>query len=247
MNIYGLIGKNLGHSFSANYFNEKFQKERINSHYELFPLSSISEFPSLITNNPDLKGLNITIPYKQAIIPYLDKLSDEAKEVGAVNVIKFYYGNNGSQILEGYNSDVFGFKNSILPLLNSKIKNALILGNGGASKAVIYVLNNLDINVTVVSRTKEKGDITYDDLNEDIVHKNLLIVNTTPLGMFPDIDSFPRIPYQYLTSKHVCFDLVYNPLETVFLKKGKEMGATVKNGLEMLKLQADAAWEIWNR
>ena len=247
MNIYGLIGKNLGHSFSANYFNEKFQIERINSHYELFPLSSISEFPSLITNNPDLKGLNITIPYKQAIIPYLDKLSDEAKEVGAVNVIKFYYDNNGSQILEGYNSDVFGFKNSILPLLNSKIKNALILGNGGASKAVIYVLNNLDINVTVVSRTKEKGDITYDDLNEDIVHKNLLIVNTTPLGMFPDIDSFPRIPYQYLTSKHVCFDLVYNPLETVFLKKGKEMGATVKNGLEMLKLQADAAWEIWNR
>lgn len=243
--MYGLIGKKLGHSFSADFFNNKFQKEGIKEIYQLFPLTSIELFPAFLEENPDLKGLNVTIPYKEQVIKFLDSLSDEALDIGAVNVIKIT-NENGAIYLKGYNSDCIGFLNSVSPLIKPGIKNALILGTGGASKAVEYALEKLGIDVTFVSRNPSKSQLGYKDLDEKTLSENLLIVNTTPLGMFPDTQSYPPIPYQFISDKHICYDLVYNPEETEFMRKAKEMGATVKNGLEMLHLQALAAWDIWN-
>lgn len=244
--MYGLIGKKINHSFSANYFNKKFKDEGIDEVYELFPLPSIEEFPALLESHPDLKGLNVTIPYKQEVIKYLDGLSEECRQIGAVNVIKFNRKDDKLTLI-GYNSDYIGFKDSLIPLITKDIKNALVLGTGGASKAVCYVLETLGINYKLVSRDPSKGDLTYSQLDKEIIENNLLIVNTTPLGMFPEIDSFPPIPYQFLTPRHVCYDLVYNPMETKFMKLSQAHGSKVKNGLEMLHLQAVGAWEIWNK
>lgn len=243
--MYGLIGKKISHSFSADFFNKKFANEGINESYNLFPLPSIEELTALLDLHPDLKGLNVTIPYKEQVIPFLDDLSDEAKGMGAVNVIKITY-ENGKRHLKGFNSDAIGFKESVIPLLNDKIKKALVLGTGGASKAVAFVLKSLGIEVLFVSRTPDKSQISYEDLTPEIIKDHLLIVNTTPLGMFPEINASPSIPYHLLTPQHICYDVIYNPSETEFLKKAASMGATVKNGLEMLRLQAIGAWEIWN-
>lgn len=243
--MYGLIGKKLGHSFSADFFNKKFKTEGIDESYQLFPLASIDEFPSLLKKHPDLNGLNVTIPYKQQVIPFLDELSEEAEKIGAINVIKINKRGN-KLFLKGYNSDAIGFRDSLLPLLNPEIQNALILGTGGASKAVAYVLKQLGLNITFVSRNPvENNQISYNQLTPDIISDNLLIVNTTPLGMYPDIDNCPPIPYQYLTPRHLCYDIVYNPMETKFMKLSSEHGALVKNGIDMLKGQAVAAWDIW--
>ncbi len=240
--MYGLIGKPLGHSFSANFFNKKFAKEGIPEHYELFPLDSIELLPQLLSSHPDLKGLNVTIPYKQQVIPYLASLDKDAAEIGAVNVIKIQ--EDGS--LKGYNSDAIGFRNSLMPLLKPHMKRALVLGTGGASKAVIHVLKQLGFEVLNVSR-KAKGEIiSYDELTPEIIASHHVVVNTTPLGMWPNIDEAPAIPYHLLTPDHLCYDLVYNPEETSFMRRSAQYGATVKNGLEMLHGQAIAAWEIWN-
>ena len=242
--MYGLIGKKLGHSFSADFFNKKFENEGIREKYFLFPLPHIEDFPQLLMSHPDLKGLNVTIPYKQEVIPFLTALSEEAREIGAVNVIKINRENNRI-ILKGFNSDCIGFRESLLPLLNKDITKALILGTGGASKAVEYVLKNCNIQPTFVSRRPGTGQLSYEDLTREIIEENLLIINTTPLGMFPEVDKKPDIPYQFLTRKHICYDLVYNPMVTEFMKCSLEKGAIVKNGLEMLKLQALGAWAIW--
>lgn len=242
--MYGLIGKKLGHSFSADFFNNKFKMEKSEECYRLFPLETISQLPQLLKNNPELKGLNVTIPYKELVIPYLDEVSEEIEKIGAVNVIKITR-NNNKTFLKGYNTDIYGFRMSLLPLLTNEIKKALILGTGGASKAVEYVLFSQGIEFIKISRKPKDDNLIYSDLNQKIIKDHQLIINTTPLGMFPDIDVCPDIPYQYLDNKHICFDLVYNPEETLFLKKAKENGAVTKNGLEMLHLQALAAWEIW--
>lgn len=243
--MYGLIGKKIGHSFSADFFNKKFQKEGINNSYQLFPLESIELLPKLLETHQDLEGLNVTIPYKVEVIPYLNDLSHDAKEMGAVNVIKISR-KDGKTFLKGYNSDCIGFRESLKPMLRSDIQKALILGTGGASKAVAYALKQLGIEYNFVSRTPSEGQLSYKDLSQEIIKNHLLIVNTTPLGMFPDVDSYPSIPYQFLTPRHVCYDVVYNPLETSFMKKSAQEGAIVSNGLAMLKLQALSAWDIWN-
>lgn len=242
--MYGLIGKKLSHSFSADYFNAKFKKEGIENKYSLFPLSSISEFPQFLDQHRDIEGLNVTIPYKEEIIPYLDFISDEAKQIGAVNVIKVVK-ENGQRRLEGYNSDCMGFRDSLVPLLRNDVSHALILGTGGASKSVAYVLKNLGIDFTFVSRSPAPGRLTYKDLDKQIIENNLLIINTTPLGTYPEIDNCPPIPYQHVTDRHIFYDLVYNPATTLFLKQAREQGATIKNGLEMLELQALGSWDIW--
>lgn len=242
--MYGLIGKKLSHSFSADFFNDKFSREGINESYHLFPLESIDSLPSLINRYSDLKGLNVTIPYKKEVIKYLDQLSEEAEEIGAVNVIKIER-NQDKITLKGYNTDAIGFEKSLVPVMRPEIKQALVLGTGGASKAVEFVMKKLGIEYKFVSRNPLPGQLIYLDLNSDTLKDNMLIVNTTPLGMFPNIKECPNLPYEMINNSHVCFDLVYNPEETEFLKKVKEKGATVKNGLEMLHLQALAAWDIW--
>ncbi len=246
MRQFGLIGFPLGHSFSKKYFSEKFQNENIDARYDLYELSNISEFPNL-RNSIKLSGLNVTIPYKEQIIPLLDKLDDTATSIGAVNVIRFDYDNNGKATLTGFNTDAIGFENSLKPFLKPHHKKALILGTGGASKAILYTLQQLGIECSYVSRSSREGQLTYSDLNEEILNDNLLIVNATPLGTFPKTDACPDIPYQFLTDKHLLFDVVYNPAETLFMKKGRDAGATALNGEEMLIGQAIAAWEIWNR
>lgn len=243
--MYALIGKPLGHSFSANFFNEKFKREHIDNRYILAQLDDISDVTLLLEDHPDLQGFNVTIPYKQQIIPYLDSLSDEAREIGAVNVVKVEH-KDGKRYLKGFNSDAIGFKESIAPLIKPDMKRALILGTGGASHAVDYVLRSLGIETVKVSRTKVEGRLTYADLTEDVMKNHLVIVNTTPVGTWPNTEVCPDIPYDYITPGHLCFDLVYNPETTTFMKKAAEHGATVKNGLEMLHLQAIGAWKIWN-
>lgn len=243
MNLYGLIGFPLSHSFSKKYFTEKFQKENIpNSKYELFEIKDVEQIIEIIKNNPDLKGFNITIPHKENIIQYLDDIDPAAKEIGAVNVVKIIDGK-----LKGYNSDYYGFLQSLLTLIGkpSTIK-ALILGTGGAAKAVKAALNELNIPFKFVSRKKDGNNFSYQELNETVLSDYKLIINTSPIGMYPNVDNCPEIPYHYLTSSHFLFDLVYNPEETTFMKKGIEKGAKTKNGLEMLHLQAEKAWEIWN-
>lgn len=242
--LYGLIGYPLIHSFSQQYFNRKFAAEEIDAQYVNFEIPEISRFPEIIADNPDLRGLNVTIPYKEQVIPYLDELDDDTAKIGAVNVIKFIR-REGRLRLKGYNSDIIGFTDSLKPMLQPEIRKALILGTGGASKAVAQGLRNLDINPTFVSRTPGAGRLTYADITPEIMADNLLIVNTTPLGMYPHTDECPDIPYQCLTPRHICYDLLYNPDVTLFMRKAMEYGATAKNGLEMLLLQAFAAWNIW--
>lgn len=246
MQKYGLIGYPLGHSFSKGYFNQKFESEKIDAEYVNFPIPSIKDFKNVLKENPDLCGLNVTLPYKTQVIPYLDELTENAKQIGAVNVIKFAKGMFGKVKLIGHNTDIIGFKQSIEPLLNEGHKKALILGTGGASKAVFHGLKQLGIEATFVSRTPAEGVLTYNILTDKIIDENKVIVNTTPVGMSPNISACPDIPYQKLTSSHLLYDLLYNPDETLFMKKGKEQGAVVKNGLEMLLLQAFAGWQIWN-
>lgn len=243
--LYGLIGYPLGHSFSQSYFNSKFKAEDINAEYRNFELPDIGDLMELLSEEPLLDGLNVTIPYKEAVIPYMDKMDSVAAGVGAVNVIKFERGKGDSLSLTGYNTDVIGFSESIKPLLTPERKKALVLGSGGASKAVNYSLRRLGVEPQIVSRTPREGVITYSDLTPGIMAEYLVIVNTTPLGMYPNIDRCPDIPYDLLTPRHLCYDLLYNPDETEFMKRAAANGAEVKNGLEMLMLQAFASWEIW--
>jgi shikimate dehydrogenase len=244
MNLYALIGYPLTHSFSKKYFSDKFIKEGLSDYsYELFEIKEASELPALIEKNPALKGLNVTIPHKEAVIPLLNELDSSAKEVGAVNVIRITA--DGYTI--GYNSDYYGFKLSLLELIGDKRPSTLVLGTGGAAKAVKAALHNLGIHHLTVSRNREKADLSYADLDKEILDEYTLIINTTPLGTYPAVDTCPNIPYEYLSSKHILFDLVYNPAITLFLQKGLDAGAQIKNGLQMLHLQAEKAWEIWQQ
>ena len=241
---FGLIGKNISYSFSKKYFTEKFALGNLSDcAYDNFDLQSIEEFKSVIANNPNLKGLNVTIPYKEAVIPYLDKLSKTAAQIGAVNVIRF----TKKGKLKGYNSDYYGFMKSLEPLLQTHHKKALILGTGGAAKAVAFALDQLGILYTYVSREEKEGMIDYDRINATTFDNYHIIINCTPLGTSPEIKAFPPIPYEFFTEKHIAFDLIYNPKETQFLKKAKKKGAVTKNGYEMLVLQAEKAWKIWNK
>ena len=245
----GLIGYPLGHSYSARYFNDKFKREGIEGHYALYPIPDIESLPGLLEQRQELCGLNVTIPYKERVMRYLDDISDDAKEIGAVNVLSIRHDENGKRLLTGHNSDWRGFQESIATLLRPDITSALILGTGGGSKAVGYALSKLGLDLTFVSRnckdTTGRRVISYEDLNDDTVSKNMLIVNTTPLGMFPDTESAPDIPYDKITGCHICYDLIYNPEETKFMRICRESGAVVMNGLEMLRLQAEYAWAIW--
>jgi shikimate dehydrogenase len=240
-----LIGFPLKHSFSKDYFNSKFASEKIDAEYVNFEITSIKELKSIIENNPQLKGLNVTIPYKEQVIPFLDKLSENARLIGAVNVVKIERKKKKIK-LTGFNSDITGFKQSIEPLLQPHHQRALILGNGGSAKAIFYGLQQLGIIGTYVSRQKSSEQIlTYSELSQEVMEANTVIVNCTPVGMWPNVDDCPAIPYHRLTDKHLLYDLLYNPDETLFMKKGEEQGATVKNGLEMLLLQAFAGWNFW--
>lgn len=243
-NIFGLLGKNISYSFSRGYFTEKFQKLQLKNHsYFNFDIASCNDFPSIIASENDLKGLNVTIPYKQEIIPFLDELDETAKQIGAVNTIKI----SKNKSLKGYNSDVVGFEKSIKPLLKTHHQKALILGTGGASKAVAFVLQKNNISFQFVSRNPNGNhEISYENLTQEIIQSHTIIVNCSPLGTSPNIDKFPDIPYQFLNKNHLLYDLIYNPAETIFLSKGKRQGATIKNGLEMLQLQAEESWRIWN-
>lgn len=246
MNTYGLVGYPLGHSFSRKFFSDKFAKEGIDAEYLNFELPSITQLPQTIAEHPNLRGFNVTIPYKQQVIPYLSDISAEALAIGAVNVVKVTRKDNQA-VLTGFNSDVIGFVNSIRPLLQPHHRKALILGTGGASKAICYGLKEkLGIEPLFVSRSAKDGAITYADIDETLLGEYEVIVNCTPSGMFPHVDECPPLPYHLLTSRHLLYDLVYNPEETLFMKKGKAQGARVKNGLEMLILQAIASWDIWN-
>ncbi|MBQ9666748.1 MAG: shikimate dehydrogenase [Bacteroidaceae bacterium] len=241
METYGLIGYPLGHSFSRKFFTEKFAKEGREAQYLNFEIPNIEEFPDVVKNNPGLRGLNVTIPYKQQVMQYLDGISEEAKAIGAVNVVKV-----SKEGLIGYNSDVIGFVNSIRPLLKPHHKKALILGTGGASKAIHYGLTKkLGMETLFVSRSARDGVITYNDITPDTLKEYEVIVNCSPVGMFPHVDECPALPYEAMSEANLLYDLVYNPEETLFMKKGAEQGATVKNGLEMLHLQALASWDFW--
>jgi len=244
MKIYGLIGKNISYSFSGKYFTEKFEKEQIgDSLYKIFDIPDITHFLQIIKKNKELKGLNVTIPYKQEIIPYLDKLSSKAEQIGAVNVIRVT--KNGK--LKGYNSDCYGFEKSITPLLQPHHTKALILGTGGASKAIEFVLNKLGIQYKFVSRKPVEGQFTYEELSQEILSEYTIIINCTPLGTFPNIEDCPALNYSFLSDKHLAFDLVYNPSETKFLRLAKSQGAITQNGYDMLVFQAEKAWKIWNK
>lgn len=245
MDKYGLIGYPLGHSFSKSYFNEKFENEGINAEYINFEIPTLDSLPEILASNPELKGLNVTIPYKEKVISYLDSISPEARAIGAINVIRVDHKGNDTY-LKGFNSDVIGFTKSIEPLLERFHKKALILGTGGASKAVNFGLKSLGLETVFVSRFERPGTIQYSQITPDIIQEYNVIVNCTPCGMYPHIDECPQLPYEAMTSKNILYDLLYNPDETLFMKKGAQHGATVKNGLEMLLLQAFASWEFWH-
>lgn len=245
MKVYGLIGKKLSHSFSQGYFSKKFSQLGLDDHHYLnYELPSINDLPELISRVKPL-GLNVTIPYKEEVLKFVDHLSEEAKQVGAINTLKINYLNGKTEII-GHNTDVFGFHRSIKPFFEGFHERALILGTGGASKAVTYVLSQLGVQITYVSRTPKEGQLRYEDINEYVIKFHPLIINTTPIGMFPNVDEKVNIPYEYLTDKHFLIDLIYNPEETQFLKEGKARGAKTLNGLTMLHQQAEKAWEIWN-
>lgn len=243
MKTFGLIGYPLSHSFSKKYFNDKFMDEGlVDCIYENFPIEKIESIEEIFQLHPMLVGLNVTIPYKEKVIPYLDEVNQIVKETGACNCIKIH---QGKKI--GFNTDVIGFGKSLDGKLNASHKHALVLGTGGAAKAVHYALKQRNISYLQVSRNPSSSDIiSYEDIDNSVLESHTLIVNTTPVGMYPNTESAPLIPYQYLTPVHYLFDLVYNPDETKFLQKGKAMGATVENGKDMLQIQADASWEIWN-
>ncbi|RVU90173.1 shikimate dehydrogenase [Flavobacterium columnare] len=245
MKKLGLLGKNISYSFSRNYFTNKFKKESLASifSYNNYDIQKIDEFKSIINKEPNLIGLNVTIPYKEEIIPYLDELSETAKYIGAVNTIKI----TTDKKLIGDNTDFYGFQKSLSPLLLNHHKKALILGTGGASKAVAYALKNLGINFLFVSRKPSINTITYNDLEATILAEYTIIINCTPLGTAPNIQNSPSIPYDFITSNHLVYDLIYNPEKTTFLIKAEKRGAIIKNGYEMLVLQAEKAWEIWNK
>jgi shikimate dehydrogenase len=236
MHHFGIIGYPLLHSFSAKYFNEKFATEGIDAEYSLYPVQGEHLRPTVERLLDELDGFNVTLPHKQAIIPYLERLDETAEVIGAVNVVHRHV---------GYNTDCLGFMDSIRPLLRDYDQQALVLGTGGASKAVCYGLRKLGVNPTLVSRTPKEGMIGYGDLDEAVMASHTVIVNCTPLGMLPDVNSCPDIPYERITARHLLFDCVYNPEETLFLHKGKAQGATIRNGMEMLTGQAKAAWRIW--
>ena len=250
--LFGLVGFPLSHSFSQKYFTEKFKRENIpDAEFKNFSLEDINQFPGLIASNPSLCGLSVTIPHKQNVIKFLDGIDDTAKKIGAVNCLKRWQMANGRWQTAGYNTDIVGFERSLTPLLKPYHEQALILGTGGASKAVAHVLDKSKIKFRYVSRlmdqkTRSPEILSYKDIDTKIIGESLLIINTTPLGMFPKIDECPMLPYEHLTPKHLLYDLTYNPEESLFLKKGKEKGAAIKNGLEMLQLQAEEAWKIWN-
>lgn len=260
MKKFGLIGFPIEHSFSKKYFAEKFKNENITDcSYELFPIKNLSDFPALLRANPDLCGLNVTVPHKIGVMFYLDEVDHDAKKVDAVNCIRIssesaleaaFSGELGIAghdfKLEGFNTDVYGFEKSLKPLLKKQHKKALVLGNGGAARAVKFVLKKLGIDFTIVTRRHNPGTIDFTDLTRDIIEHHQLIINTTPLGTSPQIDKMPQIPYEYLGKNHLLYDLIYNPEVTAFLQKGLEKGAEIKNGYEMLRLQAERSWEIWN-
>lgn len=243
MKLFGLIGFPLSHSFSEKFFSEKFEREDIEDcKYELYPLENIEDIRLLFEVNKDLKGLNVTIPYKESVIEYLDDLDDIAQKIGAINCIKI------DEIQRvGYNTDYAGFRDSLKPLLKKHHTQALVLGTGGASKAVVYALQELGISTTIVSRKAGAAQLSYADVNKTIMDSHTIIINCSPVGMYPDINQCPDIPYQFINSTHILYDLIYNPGKTMFLQHGEKQGATIKNGLEMLELQAEYAWEIWNR
>ena len=245
MDKYGLIGYPLGHSFSIGYFNEKFENEGIDARYINFEIPTIEHLREVLDSTPDLKGLNVTIPYKEKVIEYLDFVSPEARAIGAVNVIKVIH-KGKKTLLKGFNSDVIGFTQSIEPMLEKCHKKALILGTGGASKAIDYGLRSLGLETVFVSRYERPGTVQYDKIKPEDVKEYNVIVNCTPLGMYPKTEECPLLPYEAMDSNNLLYDLIYNPDETMFMKMGKKYGATVKNGLEMLLLQAFASWEFWN-
>ena len=239
MRSFGLIGRTLGHSFSQRYFTEKFRREGIDAQYRNYEMPDVSGVRPLIESVPDLCGLNVTIPYKRDVIPLLSSLSHEAHDIGAVNVVRI-------RDMRGFNTDVVGFRESLRPLLQPHHTRALVLGTGGASAAVKHGLHQLGIATQSVSRTPTVDTITYTDLDAEMMKRHTVIVNCTPLGTYPDTHACPDIPYHMLTPRHLLFDLVYNPSETLFLRRGREQGATITNGYQMLILQAEAAWKIWN-
>lgn len=246
MDKYGLIGYPLKHSFSIGFFNEKFKSENIDAEYINFEIPSIDRLPEILEENPELKGFNITIPYKEKIIPYLDQIDKDALAIGAINVVKVVRQKNKSKLI-GFNSDIIGFTQSIEPLLEETHQKALILGTGGAAKAIFQGLKNLGIESKFVSRQKQPGMLTYEELTPEIMEEYKVIVNCTPVGMYPNVDTCPDIPYEHLTPNHLLYDLLYNPDITLFMRKGARQGAIVKNGLEMLLLQAFATWDIWKQ
>lgn len=246
MDKYGLIGYPLGHSFSISFFNQKFADEGINAKYENFEISSIDQLQEILDINPNLRGLNVTIPYKEKVIEFLDTITPEAQAIGAVNVIRVTH--EGKKIkLKGYNSDVIGFTQSIEPMLDKKWhQKALILGTGGASKAINYGLKSLGLETVFVSRYQRPGTIQYEQITPEVIKEYNVIVNCTPLGMYPHTDECPKLPYEAMDYHTILYDLIYNPDETLYMKRGREQGAEVKNGLEMLLLQAFASWEFWH-
>ena len=243
---YGLIGYPLGHSFSRSFFTKKFQEEKIDAEYLNFEIPEVSTLLRIIQEHPHLKGVNVTLPHKVAVIPLLHELSPEAAAIGAVNVIRITHTPTGETYLKGFNSDVIGFTDSIRPLLKSYHRKALVLGTGGASKAICRGLENLGIEWTYVSRNSGPDRLTYSQLTPMILKEYTVIVNCSPVGMYPKVDQCPSLPYEYLTASHLLYDIVYNPTTTLFMKRGAEQGATVKNGIEMLERQAIASWELWN-
>lgn len=247
MKSYGLIGFPLSHSFSKKYFTQKFEQEQIkNCKYELHPIVRASEITDLIESNPSLYGLNVTIPHKVEVMAYLNELDEAASEIGAVNCITIDRSED-KPFLKGYNTDAFGFAESLKPLLKPHHKKALIFGDGGAAQAVKYVLKQLNIRYLTVIRHVKPSTILYSGITQELLKEYTVLINTTPLGMLPNLDSFPPIPYQYLNEQHLAYDLVYNPEETTFLTKVKQQGGTIKNGLEMLTLQAERSWQIWKK
>ena len=248
--LFGLIGNPLAHSFSKNHFEEKFRSEKItDSEYREFPLSEISLLPELIASEPNLVGLNVTIPYKQEVMNFMDEVDDVANDIGAVNTIVITRDKDDEKAvsLKGFNTDVKGFEHSLVPLLNAEHTKALVLGSGGGARAIIFVLKKLGIEYQVVSREPTGGrSIGYDKLNQDLMETHSIIINSTPVGMEPNTEAAPDIPYELLNSSHLLYDLIYNPEETEFLHKGRLAGATTKNGLDMLKIQAEKCWDIWN-
>ena len=246
MEKYGLIGYPLGHSFSISYFNQKFSDEGIDAKYENFEIPSIDILPEILDSNPELRGLNVTIPYKEKVMQFLDHISPEAQAIGAVNVIRVMHEGKDT-ILKGYNSDVIGFTQSISPMIDTKWhKKALVLGTGGASKAISYGLRSLGLDTVYVSRYERPGTIQYNKITPDVIREYNVVVNCTPVGMYPHTDECPQLPYEAMDSHTILYDLIYNPDETLFMKRGRERGANVKNGLEMLLLQAFASWEFWH-